>query len=542
MLVLNFVQEGCDPGVQAAAMEFRGYWKDGKTRYSIPGILEKLVWPAWRGYLRSVPRHLQKLCKGLEIDPLNDPGGRVKKIVREARDGGYLGRMEDRVHFEPTIGTLRFMLEWCQSVKRRQTRSSDRGQLLGRRTGICTWRDKATGQKCREITEYLAYLRGADIGVGKEKGLIQRLNERRCVLHAERSGSSKAAKAIWQKIVKGDKSGEVVRDLGTGWGLCRMCGKLTERDAVEDMHNSGPGLVITSKNLTELSGRFCCEHVSAGRKYHAALLAIAKYDDTRARLQRQSQHYGELKSLHPNPAVNWFENRVVNQLKIRSTSVADPLLKARFNAVYSLGAISAEVPHHEIERELKVFIKALRTQSELFDIRGRSHPVWSALQNLYTSDRSSFNSIAVHALYSDGVDQATIANTLSVDRSFVADLVRELIPIFSPDPDEANLGMAADFLTREAKISETQMEIMYWRSQGQKATEIAKRLRISRQAVSKALMRVPNCLRFDNERQASIQGGKKALWKSSRTLRFNAKGQLEGRTRGRQRSLSKGWN
>lgn len=453
--------------------------------------------------------------------------------MRKAREDDDLVRMGVPVHFEPTIGTLRFMLEWCNSVEGRKSSGNTRRQLLGRGTGICTWKDKLTGERCRNITEYLAYLRGADIGVGNEKGLIQRLNERRCVLHAERSGSSKVATRIWKKIEKGGKSKEAFSDSGLGQGLCRMCGKLTERDAVEDMHNSGHGFAITSKKLTELSGRFCCEHVSSGRKYHAALLAIAKYDDTRARLQRQSQHFGELKSLHPNPAVNWFENQLVNQMKIRSTSIADPLLKARFNAVYSIRAISAEVPHHEIERELKLFIRALRAQSQPFDIRSRSGPVWTALENLHTSDRSSFNSIAVHALYSDGVDQVKIAKILGVDRSFVTNLVAELIPILSPDPDEANLGMAADFLTREAKINETQMEIMYWRSQGQKPVEIAKRLRISKQAVSKALMRVPNCLRFDDPK-APVRNGKEGRWNTPRTLRFNAKGQLEGRTRGRQ--------
>lgn len=514
-MALDFVQEGCDPRVQAAAMKFRNYWRGDKTRYSIPGMLEELVWPAWRSYLRSVPRHLQKLCKGLDIDPLNDPGVRVKAIVRNAREGGYFVRMEDRVHFEPTIGTLRSVLELCELVVSRKTRDHNRRRLLGRRTGICTWKDKAKGQKCREITEYLAYLRGADIGVGKEKGLIQRLNERRCVLHAERSGSSRVAKAIWEKIVKGDKSKKAFCDPELGRGLCRMCGRLTERDTVQDMYDAGYGLVITSGALTRLSGRFCCEHVSAGRKYHAALLAIAKYDDTRARLQRQSQHYGELKSLHANPAVNWFENRLVNQLKIRSTGSADPLLNARFRASYLIGAVTGKIAGHEIDRGLKLFIRRLRSQSELFNVRGRSHPIWAALEDLHTSDRSSFNSIAVHALYSDGIDQVTIADMLGVDRSFVARLIRELIPQFIPDPDEANLGMAADFLTREAKVSETQMEIIYWRSQGLKSVAIAKRLRITKQAVSKALIRVPDCLRFDKHK-APVRDGKEGHWNSPR--------------------------
>jgi len=497
---IEFVEDGCNPGLLAAAQEFATRWRGPRTRYSVHRMMKELIWPAWLNYLEAIPEYLRKLCKVLNHDDLKDPGGTIITIVRKARDIRYLdlARIEWQRNFEPTIGTLRNILEWCELVEYLKTTDNRVRAIRGRRTGTCTWKDENTGQRCPELTEYLAYLRGADVGVGFEKGLIQRLHERRCVSHAKRTRKQAKATSLVEKMKKQDKSSIASPDQGRGRGLCRMCGRLTERDAVQDFYHSSRGIVITATD--SLSDRFCAEHVSTGPKYHVALLALEKYDDTRARLQKQSFHHAELKELHSNPAVNWFENCLVRQLRIFASQESDPRKRARHEVVWAISKLLPEtdvVFNSEIEIVLDLLADGLKRHLNPVHTGDEPKAIWAVLRNLYSSDRPSFNRIAVLIFYSLGHDQKSIAQMFELQTRVVATLIRDITPTIVPGPEEATLGMATDYLVRQARISERQMEIVYWKSQKEKDIAIAKRLRVSRQAVSKALQGIPNNLRFD---------------------------------------------
>lgn len=498
--VWEFVEAGCDPGLQAAVQIFASRWQGLRTRYKVQKMLTELIFPPWQKYLESLPEPLRRLRKLIEPDNLTDPGATVITIVRTARAICRLERIDQPTDFEPTIGTLRSVLEWCRIAETLKT-PDNRERLRtirGLETGTCNWRDDTTGQTCQEITEYVAYLRGADVGIGLETGLFKRLHQTRCVLHAGRTDNQAKLKSLAQIMKLQDKSSTVDEDCGPGHGLCRMCGRLTERDASHDFYHSRVGVVITK--TSSLSDRFCAEHVPGGKRYHAALIGLENYDDTRARLQKQSFHNADLKELHSNPAVNWFENRLVRQLEIFSIQESDPRKLAGDEAMWATSELLPEtrtVFNSEIEIALKLLSKRLMKHQELFHRKDKPNAIWQVLGKLYSSDRPSFDRIAILMLYSLGHDQKKIALMLRLQTRVVVTHVRQIAPAILPNSDEVNLGMAADYLVRRKKITLTQIEIIYWKSQNERKNAVIKRLRMSRQGVWKALKDVPNNLRFD---------------------------------------------
>jgi DNA-binding CsgD family transcriptional regulator len=99
-------------------------------------------------------------------------------------------------------------------------------------------------------------------------------------------------------------------------------------------------------------------------------------------------------------------------------------------------------------------------------------------------------------LYSLGHDRKAIADMLGLRLPIVVTHIRQIAPCILLNSEEVNLGMAADYLVRRAKITETQIEIFYWASRNMGVSAIVERLGISRQAVWKARKEMSNNLLF----------------------------------------------
>jgi len=362
----------------------------------------------------------------------------------------------------------------------------------------CKW-ENDSGEKCIQPTEYIAYLRGFPLS-GKAIHEKLKLNHSLCTRH------SRALPPIDNHSKKNDSKDDDVDDNANRKhsGLCRFCGRLTERDARFSAAESS-GIMRVNEKTRRSSYSYCVEHrpPQPGRlnaEYRWSLRHNEEYLDLRARLQKQSLNEQSLKQLHPNSAVNWFENRLVCEIDALSIDDSDPRSYAASEAAKAVILIVPKLKKSDFPSVFAYIVelseKRIIEATPAIDAAHTSP--WPFVDDVWMNKHSLVKEIAVHILYSQGVEQQQIAERLCLPKPLIARAIRRITPKIRPDEDEANISRAAYDLI-QSKMTDRKKEIVALLSLRKNQSEVARIMGIARQEVSRALKSIPTAYRYDKQ-------------------------------------------
>jgi transcriptional regulator len=500
----GWIFENCEESFAAAARKFASYWtgerikySTGSKRYSLHPLVMRVVWPAWESYVRSVPDPQGKLLRRFNLNR--------KDFERSAREFPSLERkvfsakpvlhgLEYR-QFENTIGTMRLILDRCAHVEKMKDANPSGDHRHSQFPEDCSWKGDDE-EKCMQPTEFIAYSRGQPLS-GKAILEKKRLDHYFCTRHSH--ALPPIAKKNWGRKKRAKASGKWMHS-----GLCRFCGHLTERDARLVAGESDESVTVNEKER-RLSYSYCIEHrpPQLGRlnaEYRWSLRHNEEYLDLRARLQKQSHDDQSPKQLHPNPGVNWFENRLVCEIDALSIDDSDPRLYAGSEAEKAIALIAPRLKISDF-RSVCAYIVELsekgRIEAPLAMDVAHTSP-WPLFDDAWTNNPSLVKEIAVLILYSQGVEQQLIAERLYLAKPFIARAVRRITPKIQPDEEEINISRAAYDLI-QSKMTDRKKEIVALLSSLKNQSEVARTIGIARQEVSRALKSIPPAYRYDKE-------------------------------------------
>jgi hypothetical protein len=400
--------------------------------------------------------------------------------------------------FAATIGTMRLLIDRCAHAEK--IRSANTGTTFSHSQFPETCRWKGDGnEKCIQPTEYIAYSRGLPLS-GKAIQDKKKLDHYFCIRH------SHLLQPIVNQANRHNGKDDCIDDSTNRKhsGLCRFCGRLTERDARLSAGNN-TGSMKVNENRRRSSYSYCVEHrpPRTGRlnaEYRWSLRHNEEYLDLRARLQKQSQSEQSLNQIHSNPAVNWFENRLVCEIDALSIDDSDPRSYAVSEAAKAVALIVPKLKKSDFRSVFAYIVKLSEKRIiEAPTAMAAAHTSsWPLVDDAWVNNPSLVMEIAVHILYSQGVQQQLIAGRLRLSKPFIARAIRRVTPKIRPDEDEANISRAAYDLI-QSKMTDRKKEIVALLSSGKNQSEVARIMGIARQEVSRALRSIPPAYRYDKQ-------------------------------------------
>jgi DNA-binding CsgD family transcriptional regulator len=345
----------------------------------------------------------------------------------------------------------------------------------------------------------MAYVLGLPLS-GRSIRDKQKLNHYRCTRHSaellpldEHGGdfaSARHQKTLYVELPKP--------------ALCRFCGRLTEWGAyLSEIEETAAPNKFTGRQ--RLSYSYCSEHRppltgTSNADYRWSLRHGEEYFDLRVRLQKQSQNGQALKQIHPNPAVNWFENRVVVEIDAISIETSDLRACAASQAKDKLDTILPAMQRNEASSILSYIVELIEQRRSINPpIKGEafaSH--WPTIKAVRETSPATLEEIAVLVLFSQGIEQKVLTDRLNLAAPFVAKVLRIVVPRILPNADEANISRAAYELI-QSKITDRKKEIVALLSSGKNQSEVARTMGIARQEVSRALLSIPPAYRYDKQ-------------------------------------------
>jgi DNA-binding CsgD family transcriptional regulator len=506
------ISPNCDESIAGAVARFAHYWKGDQTRYSTKSrryslsvLVHKIMSDAWCKYLTSIPLPLRKQLQRVNLKENNFE--KLATWIRDIENNAYESEcsMEDAKwnEFYATLRTMSTLLENCafkQTVEDK-TSSISRSRSHANRSAICTWQDESL-KRCGELTEYEAYLKGHHLP-GIAISTQQELDHDHCARH--RYGIAVISKPE-MKVKTPAREKLENAPTWSGKGLCRFCGRLTERDAALDDAVTGMSAAKTNAKRSHSSRDYCVEHRppppgKSNSDYRKALRHSEEYFDLRARLQRQSHGDQELKQIHKDPAVNWFENRVVRECDVFSKKDSDPRKAAALEARNTARSLSPELSDFDDSGILKALVSlagSVKADLGASSLAHEPRSLYLILKNAQSLQPSLFKKTAVLALFAQGTKQAAIAKKPGLSAKFVALTVRHVTPLISPDEDEANISREAQNMISSG-ITDRKKKIIFLLATGMNQSQVADYLGIKRQSVSKALSTIPEVYRFDKK-------------------------------------------
>ncbi len=501
MRLHGWVFENCEGSFAAATRKFASYWNGdrikystGSKRYSLHSLVLRVVWPAWKSYVQSVPDPQRRLLRRFSLN--------WKDFEQSAREFASLEQKlfsaKPVLHgrqFGATIGTMRLILDRCAHIGKMKDANPSDVYHHSQFREYCSGKGD-DDEKCMQPTEYIAYLRGLPLS-GKATLEKKRLDPYLCTRH------SYALTPIEKK--SGSKDNRA-KDSSTGMHscLCRCCGRLTERDALLSARGSD-GPVSVNEKTRRSSYSYCVEHrpPQLGRlnaEYRWSLRHNEEYLDLRARLQKQSHNNQSLKHIHPNPAVNWFENRLVCEIDAMSIDDTDPRSYADSEAAKAIALIAPRLETSGFDSVFAYIVELSEKRSiEAPPTMDAAHTSPCPLiDDAWMNNPSLVKEIAVLILYSQGVEQQPIAERLCLPKPFIARAIRRIAPKLQPVEDDVNISRAAYDLI-QSKMTDRKKEIVALLSSVRNQSEVARTMGIARQEVSRALKSIPPAYRYDKQ-------------------------------------------
>jgi len=507
MKSLGWIFEDCEESIAEATRKFASYWNGDRIkystaskRYSLDSLVLRVVWPAWESYVQSLPDSQRGvLCKfNLNRKDFEQSARKFASLERKLYGDESVPTGLEYRQFGATIGTMRLLLDRCAHTEKMRSLNTDTTLCHSQFPETCEWKGGGN-ETCIQPTEYIAYLRGLPL-IGQATLDKKRLHHYFCTRH------SNGLQPIVNQIKKHNGKDNLIDDSTDREhrGLCRFCGRLTERDARFSVGESAEFIRVNEKTRRS-SYSYCVEHrpPQLGRlnaEYRWSLRHNEEYLDLRARLQKQSQNEQSLKQIHPNPAVNWFENRLVCEIDALSIDNSDPRSHAASEAAKAVALIAPKVKKSDFRSVFAYIVELSEKRGiEASPAKDAVHTYpWPFVGDVWMNNPSLVKEIAVHILYSQGVEQRIIAERLCISKPFIARAIRRVTPKIRPDEDEANISRAAYDLI-QSKMTDGKKEIVALLSSGKNQSEVARTMGIARQEVSRALRSIPLAYRYDKQ-------------------------------------------
>lgn len=346
------VEPHCSIIVADAIRKFCERWRTKSRRssiYSLYRLLNKLVDPVWRTYLKELPRGyfecerskclkiaLSDCSPSDKFTALHKPICSIHRSLKSRYNKLLESRRteEDRslisstfCEFSATLNTLRNLAFACRTDQAWKERMEFQESYERGVEPRCKWRSGV--ERCPKPTELETYLRGGNIPA-KSNGL--RLSPDFCTAH--RHGLQVASKRL-PTLGRGVfECGEINPSLGRSHyaQFCRFCGSLTETRAY--VQETSPTAVMR-KGATRLSSVYCEQHRpkshdgSWNPDYLRALRHESSFKAELARLERQAANFREFASGADNPRVSVFIRNLVSSLNVFEDEESDIRRAAR---------------------------------------------------------------------------------------------------------------------------------------------------------------------------------------------------------------------